>query len=248
VTCKTACALFLLGSNAIFGQEGRTQSGQYSRQALSCEEFDAYLEVMDAQDPATQIQEASVFEHHYPNSELLVYIYEYELSAHRRLNHFREAVRAANLALSLTPDNTKVLLTLAQMLAASTQSPDLLLKAQALAERSLEEISKIKVPRSIPCQHWKDIRTGMQSQAHAANGVAARNLGKLDVAIRELQTAIALDPHRDGTVYFYLGKVYESTKHPQNALAMFRIAHDIGPEDVRRLAAKEISKLQNDAR
>ncbi len=239
-------AFLLLGTVTVLSQSTRTPSGQYAREAFSYEEFDDYIEVVEAQSPESQLKEAEKFKQKYLNSELLVFIYEYEMDAQRSLNHFPEARTAAQKALELTPNNTKVLLVLAQLLADDTDAPDddRARKVHFLATRCLEELRKIRVPRSVPLQRWEETRSKMESEAHAADGLASARRGLVATAIREFEAAIALNSSPDGAQHFYLGRLYAAAGRTRDALAMLSLAEKLGPDQIRKLALEAISQLQ----
>lgn len=236
----------LLGTGTLVGQNTRTPSGQYAREASTYEEFDAYIEVLEAQDPDRQLKEAESFKQKYPDSNLLVFIYEHEADALRSLNRLPAAKAAAEKALKLTPNNTKVLLALAQLLADDADPPDedRAGNVHLLVARCLEELAKIKAPRTVPPRQWEELRSKMESEAHAAYGLVSARRGQVAIAIREFEAAIALNPSSDGAQHFYLGRLYAATGKTKDALAMLALAEKLGPERVRKLALDAISKLQ----
>ena len=236
----------LLGQATLLGQSMRTPAGQYAREASNYEEFDDYIEVVEAQNPESQLKEAERFKQKHPNSELLVYIYEYEVEAQRSLNHFPEARAAAEKVLELTPNNTKALLALAQLLADDTDAPDedRARKVHFLVTRCLDELRKIRVPRSVPLRHWEETRSEMESEAHAAYGLVSARRGQVATAIREFETAITLNSSPDGSQHFYLGRLYAAAGRTRDALAMLALAEKLGPDQIRKLALDAISKLE----
>jgi tetratricopeptide (TPR) repeat protein len=236
----------LVGTGTLLAQNMRTPSGQYAREASTYEEFDAYIEVVEAQDPERQLKEAASFEQKYPSSELLVFVYEHELDAQRSLNRLPAAKAAAEKALKLTPNNTKVLLALAQLLADDGDPPDedRASKVRLLVARCLEELGKIKAPRTVPPRQWEETRSRMESEARAANGLVSARSGQVAAAIREFEAAIALNSSPDGAQHFYLGRLYAATARTKDALAMLELAEKLGPDRVRQLALDAISKLR----
>lgn len=236
--------LAALGYLPVAAQNASTQRGQHARQAASYEEFDAYLAVMRAPDAASQLLEAKRFMQAYPNSELLVYVREYEMYAHRELNQIPEAISAAESALAETPKNTKALLALAQLLAEQADfPPQSLERVSALASRCREELARVKVPRSVSLSGWEETRAMMESEAHAAHGLAAARVGKLGIATREMEAAVARNPHPDGAQHYYLGRFYAEANRAGEARAMLSRAKELGPESVRRSAVEAMAKL-----
>lgn len=235
-----------LGTGMLFGQSMRTPSGQYAREASTYEEFDAYIEVVEAQAPEQQLEAAERFKQKFPGSALLVFVYEHEVDALRSLNRIPAAKAAAEKALNLTPDNTKVLLALAQLLADEADPPNEEREANVhrLVARCLEELGKIKAPRSVSPRQWEEMRSRMESEAHAANGLVSARRSQVAVAIREFEAAISLNPTPDGAQHFYLGRLYAATGRTKDALAMLALAEKYGPERVRKLALDTISELQ----
>ena len=238
--------LALLGTGTLFGQNMRTPSGQYAREASTFEEFDAYIEVVEAQDPEQQLKAAENFEQKFPRSELLVFVYEHEVDALRSLSRSPAAKEAAEKALKLTPNNIKVMLTLAQLLADDADPPDedRELNVRVLVARCLEELGTLKAPRTVPPGQWEETRSRMESEAHAANGLVSARRGQVAAAIREFEAAISLNPTPDGAQHFYLGRLYSATGRIKDALAMLTLAQKLGPDRVRKLALDTISKLQ----
>lgn len=238
--------LLLLGTGMLFGQDMRTPSGQHGRQASTYEEFDAYIEIVEAQDPERQLEAAEDFKQKFPSSQLLVFVYEHEVDALRTLNRIPAAMAAAERALKLTPNNAKVMLALAQLLADDADPPDENREGRVhvLVARCLEELEKLKAPRTVPPRQWEEMRSRMESEAHAAKGLVSARRGLVAAAISEFEAAIFLNPVPDGAQHFYLGRLYAATGRTKDALAMLALAEKFGPERVRKLALDTISELQ----
>jgi tetratricopeptide (TPR) repeat protein len=238
--------LLLLCTGTLFGQNLRTPSEQYAREAWTYEEFDAFIEVVEAKFPEQQLKAVENFEEKYPASELLVFAYEHEVDALRSLGRRPAAKAAAAKALRLTPNNTKVMLVLAQLLADDADPPDQDRenKVHGLVARCLEELGKLKAPRTVAPRQWEEMRSRMESEAHAANGLVSARRGQVAAAIREFEAAISLNPAPDGAQHFYLGRSYAATGRIKDALAMLAIAEKLGPDRIRKLALDAISKLQ----
>lgn len=238
-------AWLLLVTSPLLSQNPRTAGGQYARQALTYEEFDAYAAVVEAPDPQRQLKAAESFKQLYPDSELLVFVYEHEVDALRGLKRLAAAKASAEQALKLTPNNTKVMLALAQLLADDPDPPDEVRSSevQQLVARCLEELGRLKTPRTVSPKKWEETRSKLESDAHAANGLMAARSGRTAFAIREFEAAVALNSSPDGAQHFYLGHLYAVAGRIKEARAMLAVAEKLGPERVRKLAVAAISKL-----
>src|SRR5579862_4336378 len=85
-------------------------------QARSEEEYDSYLEFLEAADPEARHQMALRFEQAFPQSELLVNVYESEFEYARAHEQLPSAIAAAEKALRLEPDDVKVLVAIGEVL------------------------------------------------------------------------------------------------------------------------------------
>src|SRR5262245_22755057 len=100
-------------------------------QAHTPEEFDAYLDVIEAQ-AETKIRTARRFLTAYPESELCLRVYELLAEACRRQGDATCASEAARSGLKVAPDYIPLLTTLGAIEANTSPSPD-----RAPAERAL---------------------------------------------------------------------------------------------------------------
>src|SRR5437762_12018619 len=97
--------ILVLGAGVLASQTSRTPPGDLPRQAKTPEEFDLYLDFDEEHDAAVKHRTALKFEQSYPQSELLVYVYQSEVEYARKRNLDRDVVLVGEKALVLAPDN-----------------------------------------------------------------------------------------------------------------------------------------------
>jgi len=213
---------------------------QIVAQAQTPEEFDLYLEFHETLDAEARHRAALRFERVYPESQLLVYVYESELEYARSCNFYEAALSAGEKALRLAPNNIKVLVALAEILPNGTQDAAVLSKAAEHARRVLEQLKDLQLAPEASLQECENLRSFMGSRAHAALGYVAGKRGQLAVAIEEFNSAITLSPKPNGSQLFRLGKLYQASQRQREAVEMFLKAAKAGPAVITRLAEAEL--------
>jgi len=216
-----------------------------SYQANSAEEFDAYLDAVQADGPAAVLVAAARFEQRWPNSELLAQVYDLQFRAFRSLGDAAGAARAGEKALERAPGNLPVMAGMALIFANGTRDPARLARAESYARRLLEEVEKFAVPRSIGPKQWERIRAGLESQGHAALGLVAFQRGEIRKATSELETAVGLAVEPDGSQLYRLGLLYGLQGRREEAANMLRKAARLEEPGIRRLAEAELEKLRD---
>src|SRR4030081_2700262 len=83
---KRLVASLVFCAGMLAAQTERTAPGDLPRQAKTPEEFDLYLDFDEAHDDAVKHRAALNFEQSYPQSELLVYVYQSEVEYARARN------------------------------------------------------------------------------------------------------------------------------------------------------------------
>ena len=214
-------------------------------QADSPEEFDAYLEVLEAQAPRDVIATATQFERAWPRSELAAYVYYKQLEAYQALGDSVKAIEAGEKALQAAPDNLIVLAGLSAILPNQTQDAQRLTRAERYARRVLEISKNFRVPRWMASRDWEDLRARLQSQAHAALGLVANQRSETQRAIQQFETAIALAPSPDATQYYRLGLLYKAAGDPRAAVQKLRKAAGLADPAIRQLAEQQLRDLDH---
>src|SRR5579883_3005048 len=165
--------VFWIGAErAVRPQFGPLLDPAYAPQAKSEEELDQYLKIMTDSDPQVTVADVQQFATLYPNSELLGLAFQYQMMAYRQLHDLNHVVEAGRKALKLQPNNVNTLLTLASAIAEGVGTrPDanvLLQQAEEYAHKALRELDQMRIPREIPLERWKAMRSAMETQAREA--------------------------------------------------------------------------------
>jgi tetratricopeptide (TPR) repeat protein len=208
-------------------------------QATTPEEFDGYLRVVNAGSPEEVVKAGQAFTAGWPGSELSVNVLMLEMEAYRSLGRRGEAIDAGERALKRTPDSLPfVLVTLANLLA--DQSPA---RAEDYAARALRLVEAYRLPRSLPPEEWERLKRRLQSQAHAALGLAAVKRDRGAAALAEFETAVSLAPEPDASQIYRLGKLYRTLGRIPEARQRFRQALELPEPLIRKLAEEELRTL-----
>ena len=232
----------LLGAGVLAAQTARTPPGDLPRQAKTPEEFDLYLDFDEAHDPAVKHRTALNFEQSYPQSELLVYVYQSEMEYARARNLNRDVVSIAEKALVLAPDNIPVLLALAEVMPNGEADSRSLDRGEAYARRALDLSESRHVSPQLSLDDCGNLRRKIRSRAYAAMGLVAMKRGSLPLATQEFEHAIAENPETDGVQLYRLAKLYLTSGRRANAAALFQKAIEAGPPEISSLAAAELSR------
>ena len=156
------------------------------------------------------------------------------------------------MSLQANPDNTKMLLAMATIIAnGPKQTPDrakLLTEAEGYAHHALERIDSSKPPKQIPMEQWLQEKREMQCQAHEALGVLALDRGEVQAAITEFEAGVALSAKPDGTHFFRLGLALALMGKTADAEKNLQRAKELGPDAVAKLASEQMEKLHREAR
>lgn len=239
--------VLVLSAPGLHAQTGPLPRKAQALQARSQDELDAYLEVTAAADPSKAVRLAEVFATRYPASELLGLVYQSEMHAYESLGDFLAMLRAGKKALVAQPDNLNTLLALAPAMVnqaeGSSDRAELLDQAADYARRVLTGVAKTRPPHEISIQKWSAERRDMEKRAHEVLGVVALARKQSAAAIDEFGTVIRLAQSPDGSEYFRLGAAYSIAGRRKEAEQAFRRAAELGPDDVRTLARKELAKI-----
>jgi len=231
------CVFTALASAGI----ARSQSLQL--QASTPDEFDAYLTVLEARQPAQIVAAAREFARAWPKSELLAHTLQLEMEAHRTLGNLDGAIEAGEQAVKLVPNNIAVLVGLAGLLPLAGGDPQRLDRAEALATQALKLLRSFRISRYVPLEEWERVRARLQSNAHAALGIVAYRRNEIAQATREFEAAVALAPEPDPAQYYRLGRLYLAGKRLPEARDTLRRAAQLNDPAVRRMAEQALESL-----
>ena len=211
-------------------------------EARTPEEFDLYLQFHEASDAKTKHMAGLRFEQAYPDSQLLIYVYQSELEYARSRNLYQDAIAAGEKALRAAPADIKALIGMAEILPHNTDDRVALSRAEEYARRVLKEVNRLELSYEVPLQECEEIRRFLQSRAYAALGYVVAKRGKLAQAIEEFERAVATSPDPVGVQLFRLGKLYRAARREREATEMFQRASKAGPADITLLAESELKK------
>lgn len=237
-----ACPLFLA-----MAQFGPFLDLGSAPQAKTQQEFDAYLDVLAADDPRDRVAACTAFMGAHPRSALRGLVSVHEMEAHRQLDDFAGVLSSGERVLQLLPDNLRALLTLAAAIPnAPVEAPRWemqLDQAEGFARRALEVMDRKEIPKSIGLEEWKAFRAGMASEAHEALGHVATKRGQTERAVREFEQAVRLNPNAEGRQWFRLGIAYALAGRAGEASEALLRAADLGPALVAERATQAIEGL-----
>ena len=155
-------------------------------QARTPEEFDAYLDVTEAQ-AESQIRTARRFLTAYPESELRLRVYELLADACRRQGDATGASEAARQGLKVAPDYIPLLTTLGSIEANTSPSPD-----RAPADRALRLLETAKAPAHVEAETWLRENARLRAENLASLGIGAFKRDRRDEAIGFLEASVKL--------------------------------------------------------
>jgi tetratricopeptide (TPR) repeat protein len=248
--CEFALAVglaVLSFAGALPGQFGPSLNPLQWPQARSQEELDALLEIVTESDLNRTPQKVDLFVADFPKSEFLGVVFQYKMLACERTGHFECLLQSGEKALQFQKDNLNVLLTLASVIpragSQQTDAPELLDRAEDYARRALKRLKEIHIAHETSLERWKITRGEMEAQAHQALGQVATRRGDLERAIAEFEIAAFNSPSPQGSQFLLLGTAYAGAGKTIDAVKALRRAAELGPDEVQKLASKELMKL-----
>jgi tetratricopeptide (TPR) repeat protein len=170
------------------------------------------------------------------------HIRQLQFEAYVNLGNVSEAKSAAKQALELAPDNHIVRAGLALILANAAQTSEQLSAAEAEARTTLNELHKFRPPKSLPFPSWKRAEASLRGKAYAALGLVAFKRDELDEAIRQFETAAALNA--EPATLYRLGKVYRLKGRTEDARKTFLAVTGGEDAEIRKLAEAELREMQ----
>jgi tetratricopeptide (TPR) repeat protein len=216
-------------------------------QAQSREEFKAYLDVAQAEDPRRSIDLATRFVEQFSGSEFLAQVYRLKMHAHRRLGDAEKTIEAGEKARTANPFDVDTLLTLASVLPSHGADMDLneiLERANTYANRALQELSGLKASRAVSLSEWRAFLRRMKASAYESLGVVAFKREKYLESVESFEQCIQESPAAEGSQFFRLGVAYKYTGQRDRAIAALERAITIGPEIVAAKARVQLQELQ----
>ena len=216
-------------------------------QAQSREEFKAYLDVAQAEDPQTSIDLATRFVGQFSRSEFLAQVYRLKMHAYRSLGDAEKTIEAGEKSRTANPFDVDTLLTLASVLPShlvDTDFNETLERAEACANRALQELSGLKASRAVSLSEWRAFLGGMRASAYESLGVVAFKREKYPESVKSFERCIQENPVAEGSQFFRLGVAYQYTGQREKAIAALERAITIGPEIVGAKARVQLQELQ----
>jgi tetratricopeptide (TPR) repeat protein len=232
----------VLAASVLAAQTARTAPGDLPRQAKTPEEFDLYLDFDEEHDAAVKHRAALKFEQSYPQSDLLVYVYQSEVEYARARNLNRDVVSIGEKALVVAPDNIPVLLALAEVMPNGEVDTPSLDRSEAYARRALDLSESRHVSPQLTLDDCGNLRRKIRSRAYAAMGLVAMKRGAVQLATQEFERAVSENPDADGVQLYRLARLYVASGRRANAAALFQKAFQAGPAEISTLAAAELSR------
>jgi len=216
-------------------------------QAQSREEFKAYLDVAQAEGPQRSIDLATRFVEQFSRSEFLGQVYRLKMHAYRSLGDAEKTIEAGEKSRTANPFDVDTLLTLASVLPShlvDTDFNETLERAEACANRALQELSGLKASRAVSLSEWRAFLGGMRASAYESLGVVAFKREKYPESVKSFERCIQENPVAEGSQFFRLGVAYQYTGQRDRAIAALERAITIGPEIVGAKARVQLQELQ----
>ena len=216
-------------------------------QAQSREEFKAYLDVAQAEGPQRSIDLATRFVEQFSRSEFLGQVYRLKMHAYRSLGDAEKTIEAGEKSRTANPFDVDTLLTLASVLPnhlVDTDFNETLERAEACANRALQELSGLKASRAVSLSEWRAFLGGMRASAYESLGVVAFKREKYPESVKSFEQCIQENPVAEGSQFFRLGVAYQYTGQREKAIAALERAITIGPEIVGAKARVQLQELQ----
>jgi tetratricopeptide (TPR) repeat protein len=213
-------------------------------QANSPDEFDDYLQVLDAPNPADRIGAAKRFEAKWPKSEMLPHTIYVEAEAQRKLGDSKQALLAAEKAMQAAKDHIPALVLLGELICNTSSDDRRLAFAESYTKRALELMQTYRPPRTVALDEWERARNGMQARMHATFGQIAFKRGELAAALKEFEAAESIMPSPDPSILYRLAKLYRESGSRTKAVAKLKQVAAMDEPVLKRLAEKELLELQ----
>ena len=199
-------------------------------------ERSAYIELSKKTTPPRALELAKSFLQNYPQSAFLAPVYEVAARASFDLGDFKSGLEYAHLSLALLPENTLLLVAVADVQAHQHQNE----LAIASAHNALDYFDRFDRPAAIPKHDWSDLKRRQKATAWFVIGRALINqaLQASDVEIKKsllrqsaaaLLQARVLNPDDMETLYL-LGVAYVSAHDLSRAGLEFAAVYQHGQQ------------------
>ncbi len=245
---RAAAVVLSIGSLPAVAQFGPLLSSRQAPQAVSQEEFDQYLAIYTSHNPSATVGMVSEFVEAHETSEFLGLAYQYQMMAYRELSNYDGVLEAGGKALALVPNNIHTLLALASVIPNGVDGradrEELLSQAEGHAQAVLSQLETITISDEIPMESWESRKAEMRAEAHEALGHVAVKREDLAGALREFQAAVEISPNPKASQWYRLGGAYVMAGQVQKAVEPLRKAAAAGDEVVRRLATKQLERIE----
>ncbi|PYT21582.1 MAG: hypothetical protein DMG57_38230 [Acidobacteria bacterium] len=240
--------LVLLLHPEVRAQFGPLMTSTQTPQAKSAEELDAYLEIYKNANPQSTVALANQFAATYPQSEFLALVHEHETLAYQQMNNYEGVLQAGEKALSLSPRNIKVLVTLALAIpngvTGRSDSSRLLEQAERYARQALKELQEKKIPQDLALEEWQDLKGGLESECHEALGHANLKRGNPITAVKEFQRAAFGNPKPNSRQFLRLSSAYLLVGQRAAAERAAERAVELGEGQIRQLALQQLQEIR----
>ena len=240
--------LVLLIHPGVRAQFGPLMTSTQTPQAKSAEELDSYLELHRNTDPQSTIALAKLFVTAYAQSEFLGLVYEHLTLAYQQVNNYEGVLQAGEKALSLSPRNIKVLVTLAQAIpngvTGRSDSSRLLDQAESYARQALKELEEKKIPQDLALEEWELLKAGLGSECYEALGHVDMKRGHVSIAVNEFHRAAFGNPKPNSRQFLRLSSAYLLAGQPAAAERAAARAVELGEGQIRGLALQQLREIR----
>jgi tetratricopeptide (TPR) repeat protein len=243
--------LVLLLHPEVRAQFGPLMTSTQTPPATSAEELDAYLEIYRNANPQSTVALANQFAANYPRSEFRALLYEHESLAYQQINNYEGVLQAGEKALSLSPRNIKVLVTVALAIpngvTGRSDSSRLLEQSESYARQALKELEEKKIPQDLALEEWQELKGGLESECHAL-GHANLKRGNPIAALKEFHRAAFGNPKPNSRQFLRLSSAYLLTGQSDAALRTAERAVELGEGQIRQLALQQLQEIRTRSR
>jgi hypothetical protein len=204
-------------------------------QAKTPEEFDAYLDVIEAK-PQDRIRKAREFLSAYPESDMRLRVYQVMAEECRDKGDAACAREAAAAGIKLAPDYVPLLTLAASIEANTSPSPD-----TRAAERALALLGQIKAPRTVDPKTWLRETAKLRAENLASLGIAAFKRDDLPGAIQKLKDSVIAHPMPANQ--YRLAMLYIEARRPADARPLLEQVAKGGDPALRQKAVAALSSM-----
>jgi tetratricopeptide (TPR) repeat protein len=226
-------------------------SGQ---QPKSPEEVNALIALQNAQTPEQRIEAAEKLLTDFKDTEFKETANYVLMLAHQQKNDFENMLLFGERVLSINPDNTGALISLANAIPMRTREFDLdkdekLAKAEDFAKRALTLIPNQEKPSpDMPDDQWLMAKKDFMASVYESLGLVAMKRKIYDSAEENFRKSIDVGSEQPAAAFFYLGQALKEQGKKDEAIAALDQAitrGDFQLGDGRPAAATLKAEIQN---